>query len=182
MHESTLAKRYAAALADLAAQETKLEVVGQDLSHFLQLFQSTPSLRLLLTSPTSSQKEQMEAVALFVEKAGPPVVQELTGKFLKLLVAKRRISLIESIQSAYNREIETRSGQMTVHVQTAKPFLQAQKDKLVETLSALTGRTIHLAIQEEPALLGGMVIWMGSQMMDYSVKSRLNRLHAFLKG
>ncbi|MBF0371257.1 MAG: ATP synthase F1 subunit delta [Magnetococcales bacterium] len=179
MHESTLAKRYASALADLAAEEGSLDRVGTELDGFQELLRALPALERLLTSPTATREDQESALAAILEKGAPSA---LTSKFLRLLVHKGRMVLIESIITSFNRELEVRSGRMTVHVKTPMPLTQTHAKGLQTTLSKMTGKSVQLEIEEAPDLLGGMVIRMGSQMMDFSVRGRLERLQAQMRG
>lgn len=178
MHESTLAKRYALALSELAAEAGLLGDVGRDLVGFVETVQATPTLHQLMVSPTSTQKDQHTTLAMWLQHARP---QTVTANFLKLLVDKRRMALIEEIAVAYQRELETRSGTLAVAVQTPVPMSEESKGRLATLLSGITHKEIKLDATEDPALLGGMVVRMGSVMMDYSIRSRLSRLKAYMK-
>ncbi|MBF0460344.1 MAG: ATP synthase F1 subunit delta [Magnetococcales bacterium] len=179
MHESTLAKRYASALAELAVAQNILESVGDDLNGFLEVFRSTPALRFLLTSPTAERRDQHAALAIFLEQADPAPV---TSNFLKLLVDKRRMTLIESIVAAYNWNMDSRAGRMTVDVRVLMPLIGAHADRLRATLSEVTGKQVQLDVTTDPGILGGMVVTMGSVMIDCSVRNHLNRLKASMRG
>lgn len=178
VHESTLAKRYALALADLAAEGGLLQDVGRDLSGFVETVRATPSLRQLMVSPTSTQKDQHAVLATWLQHAACVPV---TANFLRLLVDKRRMSIVELIAAAYHRDVEARSGTLAVAVQTPGPMAESSRERLSAILSAVTRKEIKLETTEEPGLLGGMVVQMGSVMMDYSIRSRLNRLKAYMK-
>ncbi|MBF0625765.1 MAG: ATP synthase F1 subunit delta [Magnetococcales bacterium] len=167
------------ALADLAAEQNLLDSVGRDLTTFVEVFQTTPGLAMLLTSPTAARKDQQAVVESFIGQAEPAPV---TRNFLKLLVAKRRMALIEEIVAAFNRDVERRSGRITVAVQTPKPLNKAHIKRLEEILAQGTGRAVTLEVAEEPALLGGMVVRIGSVMLDYSVRCQLQRLKAHMMG
>ncbi|MBF0161535.1 MAG: ATP synthase F1 subunit delta [Magnetococcales bacterium] len=179
MHESTLAKRYATALAELAVEHNILEAVGAELNSFLDLFRTTPALRFLLTSPTAERRDQHAALALFLEHAEPAKV---TSSFLKLLVDKRRMVLLESIVAAYNGNVDSRIGRMNVELRVLMPLGDAHAERLRSTLSEVTGKEIRLDVTTDPGILGGMVVTMGSVMIDYSVRNHLNRLKASLRG
>jgi len=179
VHESTLAKRYATALADLAVEQNLLEDVGADLNGFLDLFRSTPAFRFLLTSPTAERGEQHAALSTFLEQATPVPV---TGSFLKLLVDKRRMILIEAIVAAYNRNMDDRASRLTVDIQTLLPLTGNHSERIRTALSQATGKSVILDVVTDPGILGGMVITMGSVMMDYSVRNHLNRLKDSMRG
>ncbi|MBF0188264.1 MAG: ATP synthase F1 subunit delta [Magnetococcales bacterium] len=178
MNENTLAKRYASALADLAAGENLLDDVGQQLSDFKTMLEESSDLRLLFTSPTRAQDVQREALDAILEKTAPATV---TGNFLRLLIDKRRMGLIDLIVDSYLADVDTRSGRMTVNVRTPMPLTATHIKQLSASLAEKTGKEIKLDIEEDPSILGGMVVRIGSMMMDYSVRNRLNRLKAIMR-
>ncbi|MBF0270837.1 MAG: ATP synthase F1 subunit delta [Magnetococcales bacterium] len=179
MLNSALTKRYATALAALASEEKQLETVGESLAHFVQTLNATPDLRLLLTSPTASASHKHAALDAFITHAAPV---RILGNFLKLLVDKRRMDIVDSIADAYHQEMEARGGRITVELQSATPLDTHQAKDLQTTLSRLTGKKVRLESRVDPDLLGGIVVRIGSLMMDYSVRNHLNRLKAQLRG
>ncbi|MBF0096123.1 MAG: ATP synthase F1 subunit delta [Magnetococcales bacterium] len=179
MHESTLAKRYANALSELANEQNLLEKVGKDLNQFLELFQASEELRLLMTSPTSECQDQQAVLAVYLGKAKPLPV---TGNFLRLLIDKRRMSLLEAIVAAYNMNMDKVAGRMAVKVQVIMPLTDAQTTQMESVLSSISGKSVRLEVDTDPGILGGMVVTMGSIMVDYSVRNHLNRLKASMRG
>ncbi|MEO5347374.1 MAG: ATP synthase F1 subunit delta [Magnetococcus sp. YQC-9] len=179
MLNPALAKRYATALAELASEEKRLDAVAEDLNRFAEVMQSTPGLRYLLTSPTAPAQAKHAVVDAFIANAAPT---RILGNFLKLLIDKRRMEFVEPIIAAYHRETEARSGRITVEVQTSVPLEKRHAEELKGSLSKLTGKEVRLDSRVEPALLGGIVVRIGSLMMDYSVSNHLNRLKAQMRG
>lgn len=179
MHVGTLAKRYAAALADLAAEQNLLDAVGTDLAVFLEVYKSTPGMAGVLTNPTALPKNQQDVLNAYLQQASPAPI---SGNFLGLLVAKRRMALIEEIVAAYQRDVEKRSGRITVNVQTPMPLTKALIKRLETLLSDVTGSQTLVEVEEKPELLGGLVVRIGSVMWDYSIRSRLHRLKAHMTG
>ncbi|MBF0611814.1 MAG: F0F1 ATP synthase subunit delta [Magnetococcales bacterium] len=179
MQESTLAKRYASALVDLATEQGVLEAIGQQLADFAQLVETTPSLRNLLESPASDRLHQKAALENVLEKAA---LAPLMVNFLQLLAQKRRMVLVSEINRAYHRELDKRAGRLTAKVTSATPLADDMVGNLSEALSRVTGKTVSVQLDVEPELLGGLVVQIGSTMMDYSVQNRLNRLKSFMKG
>ncbi|MBF0340384.1 MAG: ATP synthase F1 subunit delta [Magnetococcales bacterium] len=179
MLNSALAKRYATALADLATEENLLGPVGDDLARFSELMRTTPELRALLTSPTARASEQHATLDLFIAQANPA---RILGNFLKLLVDKRRMEYLDAIIVAYQKEMEVRGGRIAVELQSATPLDKRHTKELQNTLSRLTGKEVRLESRVDPELLGGIVVRIGSLMMDYSVRNHLNRLKAQLRG
>jgi F-type H+-transporting ATPase subunit delta len=179
VHESTLAKRYANALAELAIEQDLLEKVGKDLNQFLELFQASQELRFLLTSPTAESHDQHAVMAVYLEKSKPVAV---TSKFLRLLIDKRRMVLLEAIVAAFNEKMDQVAGRMAVKVQVLLPLADTQTKQMESVLSAITGKSVRLEVDTDPGILGGMVVTMGSIMVDYSVRNHLNRLKASMRG
>ncbi|MBF0180392.1 MAG: ATP synthase F1 subunit delta [Magnetococcales bacterium] len=174
-----LAKRYATALAELANERNQLGVVGEDLARFAELLNTIPNLRLMLTSPTAPAHEKHAAVDAFIQHAQPTGI---AGHLLKLLVDKRRMALVEAIIVAYHEETEVRGGRMTVEVRSPTPLDANHAEALKTTLGKITGKEIRLEHSTQPDLLGGIVVRIGSLMMDYSVRNHLNRLKAQMRG
>lgn len=179
MHSSTLAKRYASALADLAKDRGLLNKVGDELREFMEVIGTTPELGPLLANPTISRERQSKVVDLFLtqSKSDP-----LTANFLKLLIHKRRMVLVSDIVAAYSRIEEDQSGVVTVRVTAPKPLTKTYEERLAKILSTKTGKDVRIDFGLDPELLGGMVVRIGSVMMDYSVRGQLNRLKAQLRG
>ncbi len=179
MQDSTLAKRYAAALAELAGESGNLEKVGGDLDGFLELIKITPGLNTLLTSPTVDRENQHKVVEAFIKNGG---VEAVTGNFLKLLVDKRRMGAIEGIVAAYNSNVEESSGRITVQLTSAQPLSDKHQEQFKASLSKMTGKDVQLEVDTDSSLLGGVVLRVGSVMMDYSLRGHLNRLKSQMRG
>jgi F-type H+-transporting ATPase subunit delta len=179
VHENTLAKRYATALADLAADENLLDQVGDQLTAFAQTLDDLPPLRNLMVSPISAKNDQQTALTIYLDKAQ---ITPITQNFLRLLISKRRISLISAITAAYNRERDLRNNRITVKIRTPIALTQQHASQLKTNLAEKTGKSVDLDISLEPNLLGGIIVQVGSVMLDYTVRSRLNRLKATMKG
>jgi len=179
VHSSTLAKRYASALADLAQGRDLLQKVGEELREFFAVIVAAPELAALLANPTVSRERQSKVVQIYLSKAQ---TDPLTVNFLKLLIHKRRMILIDDIVAAYSRIEEEHGGVVTVKVTAPKPLTKAHEERLIKILSTKTGKDVRLDFGQDPTLLGGMIVRIGSFMMDYSVRGQLNRLKAQLRG
>lgn len=179
MNENTLAKRYATALAELAAEQNVVDSIGEELNAFLALLGEAPDLRNALTDPTVSQASQMAALNAILEKAQPA---DTTGNFLRILVEKRRMPLIDAIVEAYNQRVEAQSGRLTVQVSASKALTQTHVNQLETVFKEKTGQEIRLEVEEKPELLGGLVIQVGSLMIDASVRNQLSRLKESMRG
>lgn len=179
MQESTLARRYAAALVALASEQGVLEETGREVDDFAQLVATTPTLRALLESPASDRAQQKITLESVLAKTA---FSTLACNFLRLLAQKRRMHLMAEIAQAYGVELDQRAGKLTAKVRAAIALTQEHVSRLEMSLSQVTGKTVSLEMVVEPELLGGMVVQIGSTMMDFSVRNRLNRLKSFMKG
>ncbi|MBF0425825.1 MAG: ATP synthase F1 subunit delta [Magnetococcales bacterium] len=179
MQAGTLAKRYATALVELATEQDVLDAVGDDLAAFLEVYTITPGLAALLTTPTVALKDQRAAVETYLSQAAPA---PLTGNFLRLLVAKRRMSQIGEVVAAYRADVDRRRGRVVVNVQTAMPLTKVHIKRLETVMSEVTGSQAAVEVEEKPDLLGGLVVRIGSVMWDYSIRGRLHRLKAHMTG
>lgn len=179
MQDSTLANRYAIALADLASEQELLGQVEEEVQGFTAVLAATPEFRQLLESPTVKTADQHAALGTYLKQSKS---SKMVGNFLKLLIDKGRMTLADGISTALSRVVEERSGRLTVQVQTPRALTKDHKKKLQAALSQATEKEVSLDVKEEAGLLGGIVVQIGSQMLDYSVRGRLNRLKVHLKG
>lgn len=179
MQDGALAKRYATALADLAAEMDQLDLAEAELASFQAVLAETTEFHQLLVSPVAASADQHAALGTYLRESGS---SRISGNFLKLLIDKGRMSLTEAILDALRLEVAERSGRLTVQVQTPRPLTDEHKQELQATLSESTNKQVALEIREDAGLLGGIVVQIGSQMLDYSVRGRLNRMKEHLKG
>ncbi|MEK7820553.1 MAG: F0F1 ATP synthase subunit delta [Pseudomonadota bacterium] len=174
-----LAARYAAALFDLAEEKGELDQVAQDLGRLAALTRESSDLSRLIRSPLFSREDQGVGLhAVMTEaKIGP-----LTRNFIGLATTKRRLAQLPDMIGAFRARLAARSGEVTAHVTSAKPLSKAQTDALVESLKKALGAKIAIEARVDPNLLGGLVVKVGSRMVDGSLRSRLNRLRIAMKG
>ena len=176
---SGLAERYGAALFDLADEHKELDAVARDLQALRALLRDSADLRRLIRSPVLSREEQGKAVIAIAQQAG---LSPLTRNFLGLLAQNRRLfALPEMIESFLNRLAERR-GEVTAQVLAAQDLSPAQRAAVDEQLRKAVGRKVAIDVQVDPSLLGGLVVKVGSRMVDASLKSMLHRLQLAMKG
>jgi F-type H+-transporting ATPase subunit delta len=176
---ASLAERYAAALFDLADERHALDAVAGDLRELRAMLQTSSDLVRLLRSPVLSRDEQGQAIAAISERAG---LSELTRDFLGVVARNRRLFAALEIIEAYLAKLAERRGEITAEVTAAQPLSEAQQNTLGEQLRRAVGRRVTVDIRVDPSLLGGMIVQVGSRMIDSSVKSRLQRLQLAMKG
>jgi F-type H+-transporting ATPase subunit delta len=167
--------RYALALIELAAESDKTGKIEQDLIDFSSMIASSPDLSRAIHSPSLSRDRQHSAIDAIAAKAG---FDALTRKFLGVLVNNRRLNAVQPIIEAIRAELSRRRGEVAVTVQTAQAMSAAQMEALRRAISKSLGHEIALKAKVEPGILGGLIVTVGSRMVDDSVARKLERLKA----
>ena len=179
-NEKSLAGRYAGALYELAVEAKATEAVLSDLTGLKSLMSENDELNSVIESPVYSRTEQAKAVMAVMEKAG---ANSLTIKFIGVVADNGRLFALKQIIQAFAEEVARRNGQISAEVISAIS-LDSQRQKVVEdTVAKLAGsKNISLEMKVDSSLLGGLVVRIGSRLFDTSVKTKLNRLEAAMKG
>jgi F-type H+-transporting ATPase subunit delta len=177
--QASLAGRYAIALFELARDEKKLESVGASLDAVRRALAESPELRTLTTSPLVGRDEAVRAVAA---AAGAIGVDPLTGNFLGVLAQNRRLSQLPAMIRAFNLLAARHRGEITAEVVSAHPLDDDQVAAIKQNLRARVGRDITVDLAVDPAILGGLVVKIGSQMIDGSIRTKLNMLATAMRG
>jgi F-type H+-transporting ATPase subunit delta len=175
---SNLAERYAAALFDLADEARALDAVAGDLRQLRAMLQASPDLARLVRSPILSRAAQGQALAVLAERAE---LSKLVRDFLAVVARNRRLFAAPAIIEAFLAKLAERRGEVTADVTAALPLSQTQLDTLSEHLRRSVGRRVSVDVRVDPSLIGGMVVKVGSRMVDASVRSRLQRLQKAMK-
>lgn len=170
--------RYASALVDTAINAKSLEAIEKDLAEFEAMMAASTDLQTLIRSPIFNRTQQATAIAAIADKAK---FNQVTRNFLQLLAANRRLNIISAVIIAARRDIEKRRGEISANVEAAYPLSDAQKKALQEALGKATGRTVTLNVSVNKELIGGMIVTVGSKMIDDSVKRKLERLERAMK-
>ena len=176
---ASLAERYAAALFELADERHALDAVAGDLRELRTMLQQSHDLARLLRSPVLSREDQAKAIAALSERAG---LSELTRDFLGVAAGNRRLFAVPAMIEAYLNQLAERRGEVTAEITTAQPLNETQQNTLGEQLRRAVGRRVTVDLRVDPSLLGGMIVKVGSRMIDGSLKSRLHRLQLAMKG
>lgn len=175
---SGIAGRYARALFELARDENKLDETAEELSSLLSLLDESEDLTRLVRSPIFSAAEQMNALAAVLAQAG---LSALIGNFLQLLAKNRRLFLLKDIIEGFHKLLADHRNELTADIISAVQLTDEQADELKATLKAKTGRDISLNQQVDPSLLGGLIVKVGSRMVDDSIRTKLNNLKIAMK-
>ncbi|MBU2586548.1 MAG: F0F1 ATP synthase subunit delta [Alphaproteobacteria bacterium] len=171
--KASLAGRYASALFDLASENGTVSPVESDLETLDAALAESGDLAALTTNPELARDVQGKAMAAVSQalKLSP-----LTTNFLGVLAANRRLAKLPAIIAAFKAIAAAQRGEVTATVTSAHPLGDDQIAALKTKLTAREGRTVMLSASVDPDLLGGLVVTIGSQRIDASIRTRLNSL------
>lgn len=177
-HATGVAGRYATALFELADQAGALDAVAADLKGLSDLINSSDDLNRLVKSPVFSAEDQDRAMAAIMTKAG---IQKLTQNFVGVVIRNRRFFALQDMIRAYGQLLAASRGEMTAEVTSAHPLGDPQVAALKEALNAAMGRDVQIETNVDKGLLGGLVVKVGSRMIDSSLRTKLNNLKFAMK-
>jgi F-type H+-transporting ATPase subunit delta len=177
--EGGLAGRYANALFELAQDAGAIDVVSTDLTALRRAMETSADLRRLVRSPVFSAEDQARALKAILEKMGANV---LTSKFVLLVAQKRRLPALPEIVQAYEHKVATARGETEAEVTAARSLSNAEIDELKSVLKSRLGKEPRLHSKVDPTLLGGLVVKVGSRMIDSSLRTKLDGLRQAMKG
>ena len=176
---SGIAGRYAGALFDLAKEQGALDQVQSDLSGLKGLLAESADLTRLIESPAIAKDDQVKALTAVSKKAG---ASDLTTRFLGLLADKRRAFALPDVIEAYEAMLSDEKGEVQAELTSAVELTDEQKDAVREKISQSVGKTVTMTSSVDPGLLGGLVVRVGSRMIDASLKTKLHQLELAMKG
>jgi len=173
-----VAGRYATALFELAESEGSLDAVANDLASIGRMLDESEDLRRLVRSPVFGADLQGKAIAAVLEKAG---IAGLTAQFIGLVVKNRRLFALPGMMSAFRQLLAVKRGEITASVVSAHALSDAQVDGLKTALKSATGRDVNIDTTVDESLLGGLIVKVGSRMIDSSLRTKLNSLKIAMK-
>jgi F-type H+-transporting ATPase subunit delta len=176
---SGVAKRYAVALFDLADERHVLDEVASDLRQLRAMLAASSDLSRLVRSPILTRSEQAKAIGALTERAG---FSPLVRHFLAVVAKHRRLFAVPAMIEAYLAKLAERRGEVTAEVTAARALSEPQLALLSEQLRRSVGRRVSIDAKLDPGLVGGMIVKVGSRMIDSSLKSKLQRLQLAMKG
>jgi F-type H+-transporting ATPase subunit delta len=176
---SGLAERYARALFELADDDRALDQVAGDLKSMAAMLTASTDLRRLIRSPVLDRAVQGQAIAAL---SGAAQLSRLTRNFLGLLARNRRLFALPEMIDAFLANLAARRGEVTAQVISAAPLSEHQSAALAEALRKSAGAKLAIDQRVDPGLLGGLVVRLGSRMIDASLKTKLTRLELAMKG
>jgi F-type H+-transporting ATPase subunit delta len=176
---SGVSGRYASALFDLATENKAVAATAGALNSFQALIDSSEELKDLMHSPIYKADDQLGAIEAL---AGKAKINGLALNFLKVMCSNRRLGAVPQAISAFNALVAKAKGEVTAEVTSAETLTARQVTELKTALKAATGSDVVLAQKVEPDILGGLIVKVGSRMMDNSLRTKLNSLKVAMKG
>ena len=175
---SGMAGRYATALFDLARETNAIDAVKADLERFDALVAESADLARLVRSPVFSAAEQLQALSAVLDRAG---IGGLAAKFLKLVTTNRRLFAVRDMVKAFRELVADYKGEATAEVTVAERLKDDHVAALRSALNAVSGKDVDLDIKIDPAIIGGLVVKLGSRMVDTSLRTKLNAIRHAMK-
>jgi F-type H+-transporting ATPase subunit delta len=175
---SGVAGRYATALFDLARDANSIDAVLADLGRFNALIGESADLKRLVRSPVFSADEQLSALSSVLERAG---IGGLAAQFLKLVTRNRRLFAVQDMIRGFRDLVAQHRGETTAEVTVAEAIRDDHIAALRNALKAVSGKDVDLNIKVDPAIIGGLVVKLGSRMVDSSLRTKLNSIKHAMK-
>jgi F-type H+-transporting ATPase subunit delta len=175
---SGVAQRYASSLFELALEAKQVDEVGGELARFEALVADSADMKRLVESPVFSSDDQLAAVTAVLDKAG---IAGLAGNFIKVAASNRRLFAVPGMIKAYAAIVARHRGEVTADVSTAMALNATQEKELKAALKSVTGKDVTLNVTVDPAILGGLIVKVGSRQIDTSLRTKLSTLKLALK-
>jgi F-type H+-transporting ATPase subunit delta len=174
-----MAGRYAHALFELARDEKQLDTVKADLENFDRLVGESRDLERLVRSPVFGAGEQLKALSAVLDRAG---IKGLAANFLRVIAANRRLFAAREMIRAYRALLAKHRGEVTAQVTVAEPLNDKNHAALKDALKSVTGgKDIDFDVKVDPAIIGGLIVKVGSRMVDSSLRTKLNSIKIAMK-
>ncbi|MCA0255177.1 MAG: F0F1 ATP synthase subunit delta [Proteobacteria bacterium] len=175
---SGVAERYASSLFELALEAGKVDAVSAALNGFDALIGESEDLKRLVQSPVFSAEDQVNAISAIADKLG---VDALVVNFLKVVAGNRRLFALPGMIKAFAQIAAAHRGEITADVTSAHALTAEQETELKAALKSVTGKDVTLAVTVDPAILGGLIVKVGSRQIDTSLRTKLSTLKLALK-
>jgi F-type H+-transporting ATPase subunit delta len=175
---SGVSGRYATALFELARDERAIDAVLLDLDQFNAMLDDSADLRRLVRSPVFSADMQVKALTVVLDRAG---ITGISANFLKVLTANRRLFAVADVIRAFRALVAKFKGEAAADVTVAEPLSDKNLDALRTALKSVTGKDVALSVKVDPAIIGGLVVKLGSRMIDSSLRTKLNSIKHAMK-
>ena len=170
--------RYATALFELARDERSVDVVKADLDRFDAMVAQSADLTRLVRSPVFTAEEQLKALSAIMDAAG---MTGTAAKFLKVVTVNRRLFSVRDVIKAFGVLVAKFKGEVAADVTVAEPLSDRSLDALKAALKSVTGQEVSLNVKIDPAIIGGLIVKVGSRMVDSSLRTKLNSMKNAMK-
>ncbi len=175
---SGIASRYATAVFDLATEDKAIDGLAADLDTLDSAMAESAELRDLMSSPIYSRDEMQAGIGAIASAMG---LGATLANALKLMASKRRLFVVPAMVATLRDMIAEQKGEVTADVTTAKALTKTQSEKLAKALKAAIGKDVNLNTTVDESIIGGLVVKVGSKMIDTSIRSKLNSLQNTMK-
>jgi F-type H+-transporting ATPase subunit delta len=175
---SGVSGRYATALFELARDEKSVDAVKADLERFDSLLADNPDLKRLVRSPVFSSDTQLRALSAVLDKVG---ISGISANFLKILTTNRRLFAVSDVIRAFRALVAKFKGEATADITVAEKLSDKNLDALKAALKSVTGKDVSLDVKVDPSIIGGLVVKLGSRMVDSSLRTKLNSIKHAMK-
>lgn len=175
---SGVAGRYASALFELARDEKAVDAVARDLDGFDELMRNSSDLTRLIRSPVFTAEDQLKAINAVLARAG---IGGLAANFMRLVASKRRLFVLPDMIRAYRALVARSKGIVAAEVRLAEEPSPKVMNEIKASLRDMAGSEVDVAVRIDPSLIGGLVVKVGSRMVDASLKTKLNSIRIAMK-
>jgi F-type H+-transporting ATPase subunit delta len=176
---SGVAGRYASALYDLASEQRAADGVAASLASFLALINESKDLERLVKSPVFSVQEQLRALDAILAKAN---ISGIAANFIRLVASKRRLFALPQMIAAYQRLHDAARGVVRADVTVAGPLKDEHRAALNHVLTEVTGgKNVEMNVKVDSSIIGGLIVKLGSRMVDSSIRTKLNSIRTRMK-
>lgn len=175
---SGMAGRYATALFELALEQRSIDAIKADLDRFDALVAGSDDLRRLVRSPAFTAEEQARALKAVLDKAG---IEGLAANFLLFVAQNRRLFAVRNMIKAYSALVARHKGEVTAHVTVAEGLSDAHLAALKDALKSVTKQEVQVDVEVDPSIIGGLIVKLGSRMVDSSLRSKLQSIRHAIK-
>jgi F-type H+-transporting ATPase subunit delta len=175
---SGVAARYASALFEVAREANAVDAVAADLDRFDSMIQSSPDLQRLIRNPVFTAEEQTGAIGALLDRAG---LTGLVGNFIRLVASKRRLFALPDMVRAFRELVAESKGIVRAQVTLAERPSERVVEDIKAALREVAKAEINLDVKIDPGLIGGLIVKMGSRMVDASVRTKLNSIRLAMK-
>jgi F-type H+-transporting ATPase subunit delta len=170
--------RYATALFELTRDEKSIDAVKADLDKFAALLAESDDLKRLVRSPVFAAKAQLKALSAVLDRAG---ISGISANFLNVLTANRRLFAVAGVVRAFDALVAKFKGEASVDVTVAEALSDKNLDALKTALKSVTGKDVALNVKIDPSIIGGLIVKLGSRMVDSSLRTKLNSIKHAMK-